>query len=173
MYFLVLITPHLFFKFDFSVKTPSLRTGKHRLSLTSATATESGSYLFTSGKEGCIMKWDLSTGRRLHTFHKHRRNTAKASGMASQEVKSHSDQVLALAVSGDEKYLVGAGKDRKIGVWDVEKNEWVKAFGGHRDTISVSSLFFIRHLIFPSETFVRAQGVSIPERHQSIVHRFF
>lgn len=52
-------------------------------------------------------------------------------------MKGHTDEVLALAVSGDGRYLASAGKDRRVGVWDVEKAEWVKGFGGHRDTISV------------------------------------
>jgi ribosomal RNA-processing protein 9 len=46
--------------------------------------------------------------------------------------------VLALALSGDGKYLASGGRDRKVAVWDVEKEEWVKGFGGHKDTISVS-----------------------------------
>jgi WD40 repeat protein len=51
-------------------------------------------------------------------------------------------------MSGDGKYLASGGRDRKVGVWDVEKEEWVKGFPGHRDTISVrySTMIFSRHL---------------------------
>lgn len=54
-------------------------------------------------------------------------------------VNGHTDEVLALALSGDGKYLASGGRDRKVGVWDVEKEEWVKGFGGHKDTVSVSN----------------------------------
>jgi ribosomal RNA-processing protein 9 len=103
--------------------------------VTSATASESGTYLFTAGKEGSIIKWDLATASRLHTFHKHRRKSGEKD---PGEVKAHTDEVLALAISGDGKYLASAGKDRRILLWNIEKNEWVKGFGGHKDTISVS-----------------------------------
>jgi len=41
-------------------------------------------------------------------------------------------------MSSDGKYLVSGGRDRRLGVWDAEKNEWIRSFGGHRDTITVS-----------------------------------
>jgi ribosomal RNA-processing protein 9 len=52
----------------------------------------------------------------------------------------HTDEVLALALSGDGKYLASAGKDRRLGVWDVEKDVWIKGFVGqmaHKDLVSV------------------------------------
>lgn len=127
-------------QFDFS-QPPStvLRTRGHRFSVTSAAASEDGKTLFTAGKEGSIIKWDLHTGKKLVTFHKIRPDP-KGKGKAKEkaEVKGHTDEVLALALSEDGKYLASGGKDRKVVVWDVEKGEWVKAFGGHKDTISVS-----------------------------------
>ena len=106
--------------------------------MTSAVASESGLYLFTSGKEGSIIKSDLSTGAKTATFHKCR-SKAKGKGRAkdSDEVKGHTDEVLALALSGDGKYLASGGRDRIVGVWDVEKSEWVRGFRGHKDLISV------------------------------------
>ena len=69
---------------------------------------------------------------------------AKALSNAS-ELQGHSDEIWALALSPDGKLLASAGKDRRIGVWDVEKDEWVKGFTGHRDSVSVSSTI---HVIF-------------------------
>ena len=63
----------------------------------------------------------------------------------TSELHGHSDEIWALALSPDGKLLASAGKDRRIGVWDVEKDEWVKGFTGHRDSISVSSTI---HVIF-------------------------
>ena len=63
----------------------------------------------------------------------------------TSELQGHSDEIWALALSPDGKLLASAGKDRRIGVWDVEKDEWVKGFTGHRDSVSVSSRV---HVIF-------------------------
>ncbi|THH16374.1 hypothetical protein EW146_g4261 [Bondarzewia mesenterica] len=138
---------HLFVAdtFDFDQPSPTLRTRGHRFSVTTAVASEDGKYLYTSGKEGSIIKWDLHTGSRVTTFPKHRPVKAESSGQSkkkgkekasSEDVNGHTDEVLALALSGDGKYLASAGKDRRVGVWDTTKDEWVKGFGGHRDTIS-------------------------------------
>jgi ribosomal RNA-processing protein 9 len=124
-----------------------LHTRGHSLSITSAVASETGSHLFTAGKEGLIIKWDLSTGSKLSTFHKVRlppkqgksKGKQKAQAQDLAGVKGHTDEVLALALSGDGKYLASGGKDRRVGVWDVEKGEWMKGFTGHKDMISVSS----------------------------------
>ena len=62
----------------------------------------------------------------------------KGAGSAA-ELTGHTDEAWALAVSLDGKYLASGGKDRWAGVCDVEKDEWVKGFGGQRDCISVSS----------------------------------
>ena len=120
---------------------PSLRTKRaHRFAVTSAVASQDGRWLFTSGKEGSIVKWDLHTGKQVRTFHKARVDKGKGKGKSRDfgEVTGHTDEVWTLAVSPDGKYLASGGKDRRVGVWDVEKNEWVKGFGGHRDCVSVS-----------------------------------
>ncbi|KAJ7262330.1 WD40-repeat-containing domain protein [Mycena haematopus] len=129
---------------DFTLPPASiLRTRGHRLSVTCAVACESGKHLFTSGKEGSIIKWDLASGRRLVTFHKvrpiHTAKKGKAKGFADPAVDGHTDEVLSLALSGDGKYLASAGKDRRLGVWDAEAGVWLKGFvgqTGHKDLIS-------------------------------------
>ncbi|KAK2460744.1 hypothetical protein APHAL10511_007214 [Amanita phalloides] len=137
---------HLFVadSYDFTDTSRStLRTRGHRLSVTAATASESCRYLFTSGKEGSIVRWDLHTGKPLNTFYKtrppSRTEKGRGRGTVSGDTKGHTAELLALAVSSDGKYFVSAGKDRRIGVWDAEKGEWIRAFCGplgHKDTIS-------------------------------------
>ncbi|TBU38033.1 WD40-repeat-containing domain protein [Dichomitus squalens] len=133
---------HLFVADSFDLThSPSLRTKRaHRFSVTAAVASEDGRWLFTSGKEGAIIKWDLHTGKQVHAYHKIRvENKGKGKGKSRAppgEIAGHTDEVWALAVSPDGKYLASGGKDRRVGVWDVEKDEWVKGFGGHRDCIS-------------------------------------
>lgn len=103
------------------------------------------------------------------------------------DVEGHTDEVLTLAASSDGRYLVSGGKDRKVGVWDVEKEVWVKGFGGHKDLISVSgslvhpfflSIFhpwlFCRSLfpfsLFPVLILTYIESV-LPKRHPPIIHR--
>ncbi|KAF9224747.1 WD40 repeat-like protein [Gyrodon lividus] len=130
---------HLFIadSYDFT-PTSRLRCRGHRLSITSALATEDAKHLFTASKDGTINKWNLRTGLKTATFHKQRLDH-KGKGKARAnplDIKGHTDEVLALAVSSNGKYLVSGGKDRKVGVWDVEKNQWMKGFWGHKDLIS-------------------------------------
>ncbi|RXW18692.1 hypothetical protein EST38_g7159 [Candolleomyces aberdarensis] len=108
----------------------------HRLSVTSSVASESAKYLFTAGKEGSIIKWDLSSGKKLATFYKIRptsdqKGKGKAKEAPDASIQGHTDEVYSLAISGDGKLLASAGADRRVGVWDVEKGEWVKGFSGH------------------------------------------
>lgn len=73
----------------------------------------------------------------MATFYK-KRPDAKGKGKAILlDLEGHSDEVLALAVSSDSQYVASGGKDRKICIWDLEKDKWVKNFGGHKDLISV------------------------------------
>ena len=109
--------------------------------MTSAVASNDARFLFTSGKDGSIIKWDLHNGTRLATFRKLRPG-GKGKEKAVAEMPGHSDAVLTLALSDDGRYLASAGKDRRVCVWDVEKSEWVRGFGGHRDTISVRNTPF-------------------------------
>ncbi|CAA7269883.1 unnamed protein product [Cyclocybe aegerita] len=136
---------HLFIADSFDFTQPphaTLRTQGHRFSVTSAVASESGKYLFTSGKEGHIIKWDLATGKKVAAFYKARPADRKGKGKAppDPEIKGHTDEVLSLAISGDEKLLASSGRDKRVCVWDTEKGEWIKAFSGHlghKDAISV------------------------------------
>ncbi|KAN0094791.1 WD40-repeat-containing domain protein [Tylopilus felleus] len=130
---------HLFIADTYNfTPTSRLRCRGHRLSVTSAVATEDAKYLFTASKDGAINKWDLRTGRKITTFYK-KRLDPKGKGKERENpfhIEGHTDEVLALAVSSNGQYLASAGKDKKLGVWDIEKNEWVKGFGGHKDLIS-------------------------------------
>ncbi|KAH9847000.1 WD40 repeat-like protein [Lenzites betulinus] len=133
---------HLYIADTFDLtQPPSLRTKRgHKFSVTAAVASHDGRWLYSSGKEGSIVKWDMRTGRQAHTHHKCRVDKDKSKGKGKSretvDVSGHIDEIWTLAISPDGKYLASGGKDRQVGVWDVEKNEWVKGFGGHRDCIS-------------------------------------
>ena len=128
-------------QYDFEVPPVYLRTRGHRFTVTTAVASEDGKSLYTAGKEGSITKWDLGTGKKLSTAYKQR----SAKGKQKADPDGHTDEIWALALSSDGKYLASGGKDCVIGVWNVENTDeisWVKGFTGHRDSISVSVAAF-------------------------------
>lgn len=64
----------------------------------------------------------------------------KGKGKArAEDVDGHTDEIWALALTSDGRYLASGGKDRRIGVWDVGSGNgaWVKGFGGHKDSVTV------------------------------------
>ncbi|KZS87993.1 WD40 repeat-like protein [Sistotremastrum niveocremeum HHB9708] len=161
---------HLFIANSLSlISPPTLRLRSHKLPLTAATLSENGHYLFTSSKDGSISKHTLlpspspSPPTKTKTFRKiivykpqkKAKGKSKEPGVGSireevQNAAGHTDEVLCLAVSSDGKYLVSGGKDRKIGVWDVENESWIRAFTGHRDIISGITFRKGTHQIYTS-----------------------
>jgi ribosomal RNA-processing protein 9 len=55
-----------------------------------------------------------------------------------EEGQGHTNEVWALTLSSDGKYLVSGGKDRRICVWSLDScgTKFVKALGGHKDSIT-------------------------------------
>ncbi|TDL20663.1 WD40 repeat-like protein [Rickenella mellea] len=123
--------------FDLTPPTPFLRTKGHRLPVTAAVASSDAKLLFTASKDGSIVKWDLHSGKQATVFRKVRtEGKGKGKEKANDEIQGHTDEVLALAISDDGRFLASGGKDRKVVVWDAIKGEWLKSFGGHKDSIS-------------------------------------
>ncbi|KXN91546.1 hypothetical protein AN958_00532 [Leucoagaricus sp. SymC.cos] len=135
---------------------PTLRTRGHRFSVTSAVASESSRYLFTAGKEGHIIKWDLITGKKLSTIYKSRpsppsTSKSKGKGKANSDTQGHTDEILALALSSDGKYLASGGRDRRLIIWNTSSLTCLKVFQGpmnHKDVISALSFRHQSHQLF-------------------------
>jgi hypothetical protein len=105
-------------------------------------ATEDGRYLFTCGKDGDIVQSDLQSGKRKTAFSKQLSKDAKGKGKPRDDnIPGHRDELWSIAVSSDGKYLASGGKDRRIGLWDLQKGSWIKGFTGHKDSISVRKIF--------------------------------
>ena len=141
--------------------------------MTSAVASDDAQYLYTSGKEGTINKWSLQSGKKIATFHKQRVAKGKEKALP-QDIKGHTDEILSLALSGDGRYLASGSKDRRVGVWDVEKEEWVKGFGGHKDSVSVCMSYMHDEYIADMPVmFISTLPLErcISERHTAVVYR--
>lgn len=127
--------------------------------MTSAVASEDGHWLYTSSKDGSIIKWDMSSitssSPRITQavyFPKKpseasKRNPVKAlvkgkGKLKVEETGGHTSEVLSLALSSDGNVLASGGKDKVIGVWNVEGEggKWTRGLGGHKDKVGVRSI---------------------------------
>ncbi|KAJ3491999.1 hypothetical protein NLI96_g303 [Meripilus lineatus] len=111
---------HLFVADSYDLSnTPTLKTRGHRFSVTAAVASEDARWMYTSSKDGSIIKWDLHTGRKAHIFYKARppkilgKGKGKAPADPLSHVDGHTDEVWALALSPDGRLLASGGKDRR------------------------------------------------------------
>ncbi|KAI8619927.1 WD40-repeat-containing domain protein [Chytriomyces sp. MP71] len=119
----------------------------HQLALTcvdvvdeEAASNAGGIFIYTSSKDGHIVKWDFKSGKKMHEFRAGRKHTKKAI-KAFGDVKlkkhiGHRDQVLTLAVSGDGKFLASGGRDKTIQIWSILENKHLATFTQHRDAVS-------------------------------------
>lgn len=79
----------------------------------------------------------------------------------AEEVGGHTDEVLALALSHDGSTLASGGKDKVIGVWNVEGEggKWKRGLGGHKDKVAVSSVSI--HLVRSADSSLRSRSSSV------------
>ena len=57
----------------------------------------------------------------------------------------HSDELLALDISHDSRYLITAGKDRIVKLWDVKTMSLLHNFTGHRATVNCVRFRMLSH----------------------------
>ncbi|KAJ3104650.1 pre-rRNA processing protein [Physocladia obscura] len=149
----------------------------HQLALTcvdvvseDAAAGAGGVFIYSASKDGHIVKWDFSSGKKIHEFLGNRKITKKAlKAFGEAKLKKnvgHRDQVLTLAISGDGKFLhrdavsglsfrygtrsnqlYSCSYDRTIKLWNVDELSYIETLFGHQDRIeSIDSLAYERCL---------------------------
>ena len=115
-----------------------------------------------------------------HIPSKQQREKGKSKGKApllQQDIEGHLDEVWALALSPDGKWLASGGKDRRVGVWDVHGERWVKSIGKHKDSISVSvlqprtRLYFIHDARLWHSGKVHSTGTHSTPRHLIVLSK--
>ncbi|CAB5395600.1 unnamed protein product [Rhizophagus irregularis] len=119
-------------RFSFPIEDSNVKSGRHELTVTCVAVAENGQIFYTGSKDASIIKWDLVSGKKLHTFPGGRKEVKNFDG--------HTNHVLSLAISSDGKYLASGGIDKKINIWSVKENKLLKCFTQHKD--SISSLAF-------------------------------
>ncbi|CAM9188880.1 unnamed protein product [Discosporangium mesarthrocarpum] len=104
----------------------------HKLTPTCVALSPDDATAFSGSKDNSILRWDVETGQRTVLQSRWR----KLPGGGIPEVKAHSNEVLALAVSGDGRFLASGGRDCLVHVWDSRSNTLIASFRGHQDTVS-------------------------------------
>jgi WD40 repeat protein len=87
--------------------------GAHTAAVTALAVTPDGSTMFTGGKDGHLMIWDLATGDLL------------------QQVQACNARINDIAVSPDNTFVVTAGEDGYVKVWDAVTAELLIALPAH------------------------------------------
>ncbi len=85
----------------------------HTAAVTALAVTPDGSTMFTGGKDGHLLIWDLATGDLL------------------QQVQACNARINDIAVSPDNTYVVTAGEDGYIKVWDAVTAELLISIPAH------------------------------------------
>ncbi|MQM04474.1 hypothetical protein Taro_037272 [Colocasia esculenta] len=110
---------------------------RHRQSVTAVALTEDDARGFSASKDGCIVQWDVESGKKEKYAWPGEDVLVSHSARAPQNRSSkRSKHVLALAVSSDGRYLATGGMDRHVHLWDTRTRKHVQAFHGHKGPVS-------------------------------------
>ncbi|PIK53491.1 putative U3 small nucleolar RNA-interacting protein 2-like [Apostichopus japonicus] len=101
----------------------------HKLAVTCLVISPDSKYIFSGSKDCSVIKWNIATRRKEHVIHGGRKGT-------EDKHKGHTDHVLCMAISSNNKYLATGGKDKIIHIWNPSTCELLHTFKGHKDFIS-------------------------------------
>jgi ribosomal RNA-processing protein 9 len=103
----------------------------HKASVTCVCLSSTENYIFSGSKDNSIVSWDTETGKKIRCFRE------AWSRRECGQKQSHEGEVLSIAISTDERYLVSGCKDGLLRVYDVRTPEsLVRTLSGHRGAIT-------------------------------------
>uniref|UniRef100_A0A3B4B204 U3 small nucleolar RNA-interacting protein 2 n=1 Tax=Periophthalmus magnuspinnatus TaxID=409849 RepID=A0A3B4B204_9GOBI len=101
----------------------------HKLSITCLVISTDEKYIFSASKDCSIIKWDVPSGKRLHTI----KGVRKGSG--DQQV-GHAACILCMTISSDGKYLATGDMNKLIMIWEADTCKHLYRFTGHKGPVS-------------------------------------
>ncbi|XP_043564409.1 U3 small nucleolar RNA-interacting protein 2 isoform X1 [Chiloscyllium plagiosum] len=101
----------------------------HQLPVTCLVLSPDDKYIFSASKDCSIIKWDVTSGKKVHTIHRGHK------GAEGQQV-GHTMHILSMAISSDSKYLATGDRNKLILIWNAASCQHLYTFKGHKDAVS-------------------------------------
>ncbi|CAF1336953.1 unnamed protein product [Adineta steineri] len=119
----------------------------HQQSVTCVCISNDNKYAFTGAKDCSIIKWCLSTGKKLHLIRRIGKIDKKNERLP---VIGHYDHILAINISTDGQFLVSGDKSNLIQVWNAQTCQHIKTLRGHQGPITGLAFRRNSHQLFSS-----------------------
>ncbi|KAG8200444.1 hypothetical protein JTE90_000526 [Oedothorax gibbosus] len=97
----------------------------HNLSVTCVVVSSTEKFFFSGSKDCSIIKWSIEEKKKLKIVQGGKKQSSSGHG-----------QILALALSSDDKFLASGCSNKIINIWNPDTMELLKTFRGHKDAIS-------------------------------------
>uniref|UniRef100_A0A665TIU2 U3 small nucleolar RNA-interacting protein 2 n=1 Tax=Echeneis naucrates TaxID=173247 RepID=A0A665TIU2_ECHNA len=101
----------------------------HKLPITCLVISPDDKYIFSAAKDCSIIKWDVESGKKLHTVHGGRKGT-------EDRHVGHTAHILCMAISSDGKYMATGDMNKLIMIWEAETCKHLYKFTGHKGPVS-------------------------------------
>lgn len=101
----------------------------HKLPVTCLVISPDDKNIFSAAKDCSIIKWDVESGKKLHTVAGGRKGT-------EDRHVGHTGHVLCMAISSDGKYLATGDMNKLIIIWEAATCKHLYKFTGHRGPVS-------------------------------------
>lgn len=126
---------------DADLDNQSLLRNGHKLSVTCIVVSTDSKFVFSGSKDCSIVKWCLQTAKKLKVIYRAKKETEDSQ-------QGHTDHILALAITSDNKFLASGSRDNLLKIWNPETMELLNTLKGHRDAISGLSFRRRSHNLF-------------------------
>jgi WD40 repeat protein len=93
----------------------------HNVSVNAVALSPDEKYLLTGGWDNLAILWDVTTGRKLRSFH------------------GHSSQVTSVTFSPDGKSILTGSSDRTAILWDIQSGNRLRTLKGHTEAVTAVS----------------------------------
>lgn len=101
----------------------------HKLPVTCLVISPDDKHIFSASKDFNIIKWDVTSGKRIHTIEGKRKG-------AEERYIGHAAHILCMAISSDNKYLASGDQGNLILIWEAATCKHLYKFTGHRSAVS-------------------------------------
>lgn len=118
----------------------------HRLPLTCVCIDSKDKFAFTASKDGSIIKWCLTSKKILRKVNSIRKKEAKANEKLAE--RFHVNNINAIAISSDDKFLATGGWDKRIRIWSPDNLKWLHTFSLHRKEITALAFRRGHHTLY-------------------------